>query len=74
MTDVVKTFIENNIEEIDLGNWVKVFASWYEDYAIMDVTEDSLRIREFFNILEDADIPDVENMSLTAREELIVDC
>lgn len=75
MTDVVKTFIENNIDEIDSGNWVNVFSSWYEDYAIMDdVTEDSLKIREFFNILQDADIPDVENKSLTARKEILVHC
>ena len=73
MTDVVKRFIENNIEEIDSDNWVKLFSSWYEDYAI-DETEDSSRIREFFNILQDAGILDVENRSLTARKEIIADC
>ena len=31
MSDFVKQFIENNIEEIDAGNWTDVISSWYAE-------------------------------------------
>ena len=31
MSDFVKQFIENNIEEIDASNWTDVISSWYAE-------------------------------------------
>lgn len=33
MSEFVKQFIENNIEEIDAGNWTDVISSWYAEAA-----------------------------------------
>ena len=72
MTDLVKRFIEENIEFIEKEDWRGVFLSWYLHYGLGDNIKDLRCVNELFNILQTI-YPNVQVDSHDARMEIIVD-
>lgn len=71
MTDLVKRFIEDNIEFIEEEDWEKLFEDWYFGYSMMDRDVDFKQLQELFDIFRWSGI-DLAKESKLARESLIV--
>ena len=52
MTQRVKEFIEDYIDEIELGRWEEVFDGWYQETDVDEFWEDDEQFNEFLNILD----------------------
>ena len=51
MTQRVKEFIEDYIDEIELGRWEEVFDGWYQETDVDEFWEDDEQFNEFLTIL-----------------------
>lgn len=56
MTQRVKEFIEDYIDEIELGRWEEVFDGWYQETLDRFSWEDQNEIYELFEALEILDV------------------
>lgn len=71
MTEIVKRFIEDNIETIEQQDWQKLFEDWYFGYSEMNRDVDYKQLKELFDIFKASGINLAEE-SETARQSLIV--
>lgn len=72
MTNLVKLFIEENIEAIEKEDWRGVFLSWYLHWGYGANRIDLSHVEELFTVLEYA-YPNIKIDSHDARMEIIVD-
>ena len=52
MTQRVKEFIEDYIDEIELGRWEEVFDGWYQEADVDKFLDDVEQFNEFLKILD----------------------
>ena len=52
MTQRVKEFIEDYIDEIELGRWEEVFDGWYQETDVDEFWEDDEQFNELLKILD----------------------
>lgn len=68
----IKTFIEENIREIENEDWYGVFFSWYLHWGVFDLRADRALISELFGVLRKA-FDNVIFDSLDARMTIVQD-
>ena len=72
MTDLVKRFIEENIDLIEKQDWRVVFMSWYLHYSTAALYIDARNFRTFLEVMEVV-YPDFAIESQDARHDILKD-
>lgn len=72
MTTNVKHFIEKQIDLIEQENWAELFDIWYNYYAPVDSSEESIQLREFFDITKQAGLGNIEDLSSKDRKDIVM--
>ena len=70
MTQRVKEFIEDYIDEIELGRWEEVFDGWYQETNVDDFWEDNEQFNEFLKII---DLLNVDTLKLRDTRAAIIE-
>ena len=72
MTDLIKRFIEENIEFIEKQEWYNLFYSWYMHFGDNNTSIDARNLRELTEALEIV-YPDFGFEAKHAQQEVLLD-